>query len=241
MNLVIDIGNTRHKIGLFKKGQLVDSRVVTDWTTADYLDFCNQAGVQRVILSSVATPDPSLAATLVQHVDFLELTHNTPLPFANLYTTPETLGKDRLAAVAGAQALLPQKNCLAIDCGTCLKYDLITAASEYLGGNIAPGVQMRAKAMHTFTARLPEVEMGIPQDFIGNSTQTALQNGAFIGTILEIEGFIRLFQKRFAHLNILLTGGDAAFVLPLLQVPDVTIEPDLTLYGLNHILAFNNQ
>lgn len=240
MNLVLDIGNTRRKAGLFSKNSLVESKVVTDWLIRDLLDYCKQAGVRRIIVSSVAAPDDSLKEPLAQHFDFLELTHETALPFKNRYTTPHTLGKDRLAAVAGAQALLPGQNCFVVDCGTCIKYDLLTEAGEYLGGNIAPGAQMRAKAMHAFTARLPEVEMYLPNDFIGQSTETALQNGAFRGAALEIEGFVGLFQKRFGSMNVILTGGDAFFFEPFLNISNLKNEPHLTLYGLNNILIFNN-
>jgi type III pantothenate kinase len=240
MNLALDIGNTRSKIGRFDQNHLVERKVITDWSTADLISYCNQVGVQRVIFSSVSGPDEILSQTLAQHFEILELTHETPLPFENLYATPETLGKDRLAAVAGAQALLPHQNCLVIDCGTCIKYDLMTDVAKYLGGNIAPGAEMRTKAMHAFTARLPEVDMEMPADFIGTSTLTALQNGAFRGAALEIEGMIRLFKERFDPLNIIMTGGDASFFKPFLNLPHL-IEPNLTLYGLNNILNFNNR
>ena len=100
------------------------------------------------MISSVAQAEEELIPKLSQHFEVLELTHTTSLPFENRYTTPQTLGKDRLAAVAGARALMPGRHCLTIDCGTCIKYDLITAEGVYMGGNIAPGAQMRAKAMH---------------------------------------------------------------------------------------------
>ncbi|MBC7776327.1 MAG: type III pantothenate kinase, partial [Phycisphaerae bacterium] len=231
MNLALDIGNTRRKIGRFTGSRLLESKVVTDWSTGDFLDYCNQAGVRSIMLSSVAAPDESLHKTLAQYFDLLELTHETPLPFENQYSTPNTLGKDRLAAVAGAQALFPRQHCLVVDCGTCIKYDVLTETGEYLGGNIAPGAQMRTRAMHEFTARLPEVAMQMPADFIGHSTETALQNGAFLGAALEIGNFVGLFQKRFSPLNVILTGGDAAFFQPFLNVQNLTLEPHLTLYG----------
>ncbi|MBP6811790.1 MAG: type III pantothenate kinase [Saprospiraceae bacterium] len=239
MNLALDIGNTRRKTGLFNGTRLVESRLITDWSLDDLLGYCNQTGVRNVVLSSVVDIDISLNKALTQYFGFLELTHETALPFENKYRTPQSLGKDRLAAVAGAQALLPRQHCLVVDCGTCIKYDVITASGEYLGGNIAPGAQMRAKAMHAFTARLPEVEMGMPEDFIGHSTETALQNGAFRGAALEIEGFVELFKKRFSPLQLILTGGDAAFFQANLNIPNLILEPNLTLYGLNNILIFN--
>ncbi len=241
MNLAIDIGNTRRKIGRFDGSRLIEQKVVTDWTTEDLLQYCNQTKVRRIILASVGVVEELLHTKIAQHFDFMELTHKTPLPFTNRYATPETLGKDRLAAVAGAQTLLPSQHCLVVDCGTCIKYDALTLSGDYLGGNIAPGLGMRAKAMHHFTARLPEVSLQMPTDFIGQSTETALQNGAFRGAILEIDGFIQLFQAQLSPLQVILTGGDATFLKPFLKAANVEIEPHLTLHGLNHILNHNSR
>jgi type III pantothenate kinase len=243
MNLVIDIGNTRSKIGLFQEKTLVEQAIWTDWTLAELLTYSNQNGVRCVIFSSVAAPNTALKEELEDHFNVLELTHETALPFQNLYRTPLTLGKDRLAGVAGAQALYPDQHCLVVDCGTCIKYDLITSDGRFHGGNIAPGVRMRIRAMHHFTARLPEVSMEMPENTIGYSTQTALQNGAIRGAVLEIEGFAQLFRQRASPLQVVLTGGDAAFLKDYLSIhnPDLIYQPDLTLFGLNHILRHHFQ
>lgn len=236
MNLVIDIGNSRIKMGLFQGESLLEHQMVTDWSWEALQQYSNQASVRRVMLSSVAEENIGYRKNWKQNFDYQELTHLTPLPFINQYATPETLGKDRLAAVAGAHALFPRQNCGVIDAGTCLKYDWINAEGEYSGGNIAPGLQMRAKAMHQFTAKLPEVTPLVPEHFIGTSTETALQNGAFLGAVLEIEGFMRLFKAAFNDIQWVLTGGDAAFLTPQLPSENLHVEPHLTLYGLNHIL-----
>lgn len=243
LNLVLDIGNTRLKIGLFDGNRLAEQANWTDWTLEELVSFGNQAGADRVIVSSVATPERDTVRRLAASFPLaLELTHETPLPFANTYRTPETLGKDRLAAVAGAQALFPGRNCLVIDCGTCIKYDLLTADGVYRGGNIAPGAAMRIRAMHTFTARLPEVAMRMPEDMVGYSTETALQNGALRGAVLEMAGFAAQFEQRASPLTVVLTGGDAEFLTPhLVDLPGRILEPQLTLYGLNHILEFNDR
>ncbi|MCW5920969.1 MAG: type III pantothenate kinase [Saprospiraceae bacterium] len=242
MFLVLDIGNTRTKIGLFRGNELVEQAIWTDWTLAELVAFGNHAGANHVMVSSVAEPDETLREGLAEHFKVLELTHQTPLPFENRYQTPKTLGKDRLAAVAGAHLLFPQKNCLVVDGGTCIKYDLLTAEGVYLGGNIAPGARMRIQAMHHFTARLPEVAMQMPDDFVGHSTETALQNGALRGAVLEIRGFVHLFEQRLgesADLQVIFTGGDAVFFQSHLNMPNAFVEPDLTLFGLNHILNYN--
>ena len=219
----------------------MEQAIWTGWTLAELQAFGNRAGVRRVMVSSVAEPDAALQTMLPQHFQVVELTHRTPLPFKNQYKTPETLGKDRLAGVAGAHFLLPGKNCLVVDCGTCIKYDMLTGDGVYHGGNIAPGARMRIQAMHHFTARLPEVEMRMPDDFTGDSTETALQNGALRGAALEIQGFEQLFAARYGAIQVVLTGGDAAFFQPCLAPKNLTLEPDLTLFGLNHILEYNRR
>lgn len=217
----------------------MEQAIWTDWTLAELLAFGNRTGVERIIVATVAEPDDTMTGMLAKHFRVLELTHRTPLPFENQYKTPETLGKDRLAGVAGAHFLFPRKNCLVVDCGTCIKYDMLTGDGVYHGGNIAPGARMRIQAMHHFTARLPEVEMRMPDDFTGFSTETALQNGALRGVVLEIQGFVRLFERRHGTLQVILTGGDAVFFQPWLDVENIIVEPDLTLFGLNHILQYN--
>jgi type III pantothenate kinase len=233
----MDIGNTRTKLGIFHGKNLVEKQVWTEWTLDELRSLCNAQGVERLIVSSVASTEMGWLEGLDVRMHVVELTHETPLPFRNAYKTPQTLGKDRLAAVAGAHALYGGADCLVVDCGTCIKYDLLDAAGTYHGGNIAPGASMRQKAMHHFTARLPEVPLAMPENPVGNSTVTALQNGAFLGAALEIEGFVRLFEEKRPDLNVILTGGDADFFEPYLRIRKRTSEPDLTLLGLNHILS----
>lgn len=237
--LVLDIGNTRSKLGLFQDNTLVEQANWSAWTLQELTDFGNLCGVDNVIVSSVAGPVARLLEALQDRFRVLELTHETPLPFRNDYRTPHTLGKDRLAAVAGAQVVFPGQNCLVIDCGTCIKYDLLLADGTYPGGNIAPGAAMRIRAMHHFTARLPEVAMDMPAETAGYSTETALQNGALRGAALEMEGFVQLFRRQADPLQVILSGGDADFFYQFVDIKDLVIDHDLTLKGLNTILRFN--
>ena len=240
MNLCLDIGNTRTKAGVFNGNQLIDQVIVADWRTGHLRAFADGYPLQHAIVASVAEPDPAMIPAFASWgLDVLELTPHTPLPFQNAYTTPQTLGKDRLAAVSGAHALYPGRNVLVVDAGTCMKYDGLSAQGVYIGGNIAPGLHMRIRAMHEQTARLPMVPMHMPEDFIGFSTETALQNGAIRGTVLELAGFIGLFAKKWPDLLVVLSGGDAFFLFEAIQMPGVLLQPDLLLIGLNHILNHN--
>jgi type III pantothenate kinase len=125
-----------------------------------------------------------------------------------------------------------------IDAGTCIKYDIITAEGVYLGGSIAPGISMRLRAMHEFTAKLPLVKCKMPlDDFIGNSTETALRTGAQLAAALEARGFIDLYKSNFENLNLVLTGGDAIYMKPHLP-SDVISDKTLIMKGLYAVLKY---
>ncbi len=239
MNLCIDIGNSRTKIGAFQGTELLEKVTVPALSEADILAMSEKYRPEAAIWSNVA--DSADLQSCFSHVSFpvLELKYNTPLPFTNQYSTPETLGRDRLAAVAGARALYPGTNCLVIDLGTCIKYEVLNKNGVYLGGNIAPGAGMRLRAMNHFTARLPEVEMIMPVSPIGHSTETALQNGALLGALLEMKGYIELMQATFKGIKVILSGGDAEFFASHPALGKTALQPDLILYGLNSILRHN--
>lgn len=167
----------------------------------------------------------------------MELTPQTAVPLRNLYGSPETLGADRLAAAVGAAALLPQSDLLVADIGTACTFDVVTAAGEYLGGNISPGPGMRLRALNHFTARLPLVSGHA--DFIpgiGGNTVEALRCGAMRGVVAELLYYSNGGSSR----RIVLSGGWAPEIAALLPtgVP-CTIRPHLVNEGLNHILHYN--
>ncbi len=240
MNLAIDIGNTRIKTGRFDGDRLLAQQTWDNWTPAQLCDWVTNQSAQNVILSTVAGPtDPAVLKCLQAFDRFLELGPVTPLPIVNRYRTPETLGKDRLAAVVGAFQQFPNTHCLVIDAGTCITYDLLTDAGIYLGGNIAPGTAMRLRAMHAFTARLPAVPVaGDDEGWLGDTTETAMRRGAQMGAAMEIEGYIALCQSRIGRINVILTGGDADFLAKKLK-SKIFVNHHLVLMGLNKILNYN--
>ena len=238
-NLCIDIGNTRIKMGYFVAQQLVDTLVVHKKKIELAENFLTNQKIENVIFSSVSGPLPELIRKwLPSGTKVLELDHKINWPFQVAYLSPETLGKDRLAAVAGADALFPRSNCLVIDAGTCVTYDLLTDQRVYLGGNISPGWQMRLDAMHHFTAKLPRPTALAPSEWIGKSTESALQNGALQGLLWEIEGYIRQTTVDFTSINVILTGGDADFFAKKLK-RKIFVNQNLVLWGLNKILNYN--
>ena len=239
MNLCIDIGNSRTKLALFEGDTLVLRQLWEEWSIEDLLQLLTNHKVQNVILCSVGRRlEPAELKRVESQCRLIQLEADTPLPIRNAYKTPQTLGKDRLAAVVGAFALFPGENCLVVDAGSCITYEFLSAAGVYLGGNIAPGLKMRLRAMHEFTARLPTVELNKLQEWIGDSTPNAMNNGALLGTALEIEGYSQKWATAEGSSKTILTGGDAALLQQTLSISAIH-EPDLVFIGLNKILKHN--
>jgi type III pantothenate kinase len=238
MNLAIDIGNTRIKLGVFDGEQLIGQQTIENWDIDQVLTIAYNHSVQNIILSSVRKHNASAFARLSNQYYFVQLTEKTPIPIENRYQTPETLGKDRLAAIIGAYHLFPGQHCLVIDAGTCITYDLLDAEGVYLGGNIAPGIDMRLKAMHAFTSKLPEAGRSPLGELLGTTTLSALQNGGQWGALLEAQAFIEACEARFHPLQIIFTGGDAVFFEKNLK-RKIFVNSNLVLIGLNKILMHN--
>ena len=238
MNLILDIGNTRTKIGVFSEHRLLKKMIWDQWTLRDVKELVEQKNINRVALSTVGNLKKSVDNFFKKHFYYINLNANTALPIKNHYKTPQTLGKDRLAAVVGAFAEYPNQHNLVIDAGTCIKYDLITADGDYYGGSISPGIEMRLKAMHHFTAKLPLVKRGSLRTLVGKNTKTALQTGGQLGAIAEASGFIRWYEEKYGQINVILTGGDANFFAKKLKSP-IFVNQNLVLTGLNKILNYN--
>lgn len=238
MNVVVDFGNTSAKVGIFDNGKLSDHRFFHEASALQ--NFLQNFFADAIIISSVNTPGSLVAEWAPRIPVKFILDHRLPLPIVNSYETPETLGMDRLAAVCGAYALTPNRDCLVIDSGTCITYDMIDKNGHYVGGGISPGLSMRFKAMHTFTARLPLVSPGDDAPLIGKTTASCMQGGTVRGILYEIEGMIHAYQEKYPELQVFLCGGDTSFFEKKLKASIFAV-PELVLYGLNRILQHNAQ
>lgn len=239
MNLTIDIGNTRAKTGVFKGGRLLRTDIWEEWAFTDFLAYAANHSAQNIILSTVVGGfSVEERRELQDRFAYFELQASTLLPIENHYRSPNTLGKDRIAAVVGAHHLYPDQACLVVDAGTCITYDFLDQRGRYVGGNIAPGLQMRLRAMHAFTASLPQEQLGATTDWIGDTTAAALRNGAQTGVLLELEGYQGRGAERFGSLQTLLTGGDAIFLAKYVK-SKIFVHHHLVLVGLNQILDYN--
>ncbi len=231
---VLDAGNTRLKIGRFEGGKLVqvEALALTDWQ-----QYRLSSPADAAVLASVSVPEQELDLWLkAQGIPkVLRFDQHTPLPFESRYTSPETLGSDRKMLVLGAVHLYPNRNHLIIGIGSCITYDLVTAQNVHLGGDISPGMHMRWRAMHDFTARLPLLTEPEPIQLFGTDTQSALRSGVVQGIVAEIQGRYQQLKQQIPDLTIILTGGDAHFFEKQINSP-IFAEPNLALYGLHALL-----
>lgn len=235
ISVSIDIGNTRIKAGIFEDDKL---QSVFHFENIDGLKlYCNDLpSLTPVIISSVTNDD--LNSFYHRLTNLLILDHTIPLPINNKYETPETLGKDRLAAVIGAALLFENKNNLVIDIGTCIKYDFIDLNKVYEGGSISPGIDIKFKALNHFTDKLPLIDKHNTFNEKGYSTNKAILSGVMFGTLSEIKGFIEAFSNKYEDLQVILTGGDAPYFVDKYKGA-IFAEPDLILKGLYEILKYN--
>lgn len=240
MNLVIDIGNTSVKVGIFEHNNLIDTRHQTGRSLLFLSDYLQNFRVTQAILASVVEVDEDSYQWLDSlNIPVIKLNSETPVPIINLYKSPETLGYDRLAAVVGANEQFPERDILVIDAGTAITYEFIDAQGRYHGGNISPGMQMRFKALHQYTNRLPLVEAKGRILSMGVDTETAIRAGVIKGIEHEISGYITSLKHKYPELLVFLTGGDEfSFDTNLKNI--IFADSFLVLKGLNRILNYNN-
>ncbi len=237
-SVVVDVGNTKVKAAFFSAGALVEV-IRFDITDAQpLLDLVVAHKPSQSLLCSVAGNPQQCIEVLEQHTTCKRLSADLKWPFTSAYATPQTLGMDRVAGVAGAQAFYPNTACLVIDAGTCITYDVVTAEGVYQGGAISPGLQMRLNAMHTFTQKLPQITFEEISNVAGDSTRNSMLSGAYFGMLGEIDGFIERYEALYGPLQVLICGGDA-HLFDKHTKKSIFAAPDLVLYGLNKILELN--
>jgi type III pantothenate kinase len=240
MNLIFDIGNTATKIAVYdgeeKKTSLRTKHYSWDKVQETFSHYSDK--INRAIISTVRDT-PEFIIDLATHgIPYVHvLSHHTKLPFKNEYETPETLGSDRIAAVAGAYYLYPGRNILIIDAGSAVTYDYLSGKT-YKGGNISPGLIMRFRALHRFTGKLPHGSTTEKYTSPGKNTLEAVTAGVINGLIYEINEYIRSFEEKNIDFMVVLTGGDSGYLKERINYK-VNYQPDLVLDGLNHILEYN--
>ena len=239
MNLTIDIGNTRVKTAVFQKDKMLfNGSCSLQNFKKSIIKIVDKYSIKNAIVSSVGNLKDENFEFLNNLVALHFLTYKTDVQFINKYKTPSSLGVDRIALVSAAIDQFPNSNVLVFDVGSCITYDFVNNKKEYFGGAISPGIEMRYKALHSFTANLPELAAISKIPAIGNSTENAIHLGVLQGVICEIEGVIAMFKAKNQKLTIVLTGGDTIFLAKNIK-STIFANPNFLLEGLNSILKYN--
>jgi len=249
---IVDTGNTRTKIGFFCNDKLNDVSVFENKT----IDWKNiiQTLINKEVTSIYLSINNPFLETIKNEIlplrhsresgNLIEIPNTFPSYIQSYYTTPDTLGIDRIAAIVAANLLKPNQNILIIDAGTAITYDFIDKNNHYHGGAIAPGLFTRYNSLHHFTHKKlpllnPSTSLRATRSNLnplGNSTQTCIHSGVENGFLYEVQGFIQFYlHKTSNQLTLFLTGGDADFIQQNIQY-QYHKEPNLVLLGLK-ILA----
>lgn len=238
MNLIIDIGNSAAKAAVFDGGRVVEERRYGHLTTADAERLLDDIpGITAAILSSVGAYDEAVDGMLAKRLPrFVRFGAATPVPIANAYSTPATLGSDRLAAAVGAVSEYgADKTILIADFGSAITVDTVVCGT-FMGGNISPGASMRFKALNDYTAALPLCSL--PEGdapLAGSSTREAIEAGVVRGITGEIAGYIDESRRLYGEIITVFTGGDANYFAGKLK-NTIFVNPRLVMTGLNVIL-----
>jgi type III pantothenate kinase len=235
--LCLDFGNTRLKCAIFNK-DLEDVVVLDEGTVSVIEALLEKYKPTKTILSSVINHDPAIEELLASKTTFHKLGAESKLPITIPVGKPETVGADRLALVVAAVHLYPKQHNLVIGLGSCITYNFINKFSQFLGGSISPGMEMRFKSMNDYTALLPLIKADSNFPLVGYDTKTNMLSGVILGMAKEIDGIIDEYALKYSNFNVLLTGGDMGFFVSHLK-NRIFADPNLIYKGLYAISEYN--
>jgi len=247
MNLAIDAGNTLIKFAFFSGNEVSSFSSLEKMSLEALKNLLKiNSRVENIILSSVVEVDTAIVDFLRSHYHFVELTHQTGIPIENLYKSPQTLGRDRLASAVGANALFRDQPVLSVDMGTCIKYDFVNSNNQYMGGGISPGIEMRFRALNKFTDKLPLIIYRAYDTLTGMNTEESILSGVVNGVKEELKGIIQRYEQQYPDIKVVFTGGHHKFCETIFNKggkgkSNIFADPFLVLKGLNYILNFNEK
>ena len=240
MNLVIDVGNTLIKFGVFDSGKLIfkETSSLTNYSYTIEGIVASYPKVSDAVLSIVGSFSSEHLNTTEKYFKVFHVNKDILFPFTANYKTPDTLGIDRMVLAASACFLYPNKNVLVIDAGTCITYDFITEHGSYEGGAISPGIRLRYQSLNDYTDKLPLLDIEAPEHFVGKSTKESIHSGIVYGVAYEIDGTIDQYTKNFKDLTVILTGGNADFLRDKLK-NSIFANSNFLSEGLNFLFEYN--
>lgn len=241
MNLLIDISNSRTKLTFADKDRLLGETIAIptkEFSVDSLANIESAADAERVVLSSVV-PDKNEQLAAYYGERLLVISHAVHLGVTVDYPKPETIGADRLANAAAVTALYGAP-AVVVDFGTAVTFDIISAEKAYIGGVIAPGLEVMTDNMYQRTALLPRIDLLEPTEVIGKSTKAAMLSGAIHGyrgmikeILIEIAG-----EVGTEEFQVVATGGYAGLISAKVSAIH-HVNPALTLEGLRIIGNLN--
>jgi type III pantothenate kinase len=256
MLLAVDVGNTQTVIGMFERDRLEQhwrigshtERTADEWALIfqgllTQVDLSFSRSVTGVVISSVVPRVTQALRDMTERYFFFEPLVvgpgvRTGLPIVT--DNPKEVGADRVVNAMAAHARYGGP-CIVIDFGTATTFDAVSANGEYLGGAIAPGIEISTNALVAGAAQLRNIEFAEPRSVIGKTTVEAIQAGVLYGFAGQVEGIVgRMREDLGEHAPTIATGGLAPVVMPLTKAIDHH-EPWLTLEGLRLIWERNTE
>lgn len=255
MLLVIDVGNSNNVIGLFSNEELLSHwRIRTEWNrTADeywvlFKEFIQSNNVETenidgIIIACVVPPLVPVLQDMARKYFSCEPVVVGPgikTGISILYNNPAEVGADRIVNSVAAYEKYGGP-LIIVDFGTATTFDVVSQKGEYLGGVIFPGIQISLEALFQHTAKLPRIDMLVPEKVIGKSTVESIRSGAVHGFAGMIENLVKQIKKELGQeAQVVATGGIVEWISTKTTVID-TLDPFLTLDGLRIIYDKNKQ
>jgi len=239
--LLLDFGNTVLKYFVLNADQFIaEGRIdPTDFWSEIQKIFNRFPKIHQTVASDVrGLLDEKEWVKYFQSPLLLMHAQSLQLPFKTTYTTPATLGQDRIALLAAGQEQFQNNPFLLIDLGTCITYDFMDASQVHHGGAISPGFAMRYRALHQQTGKLPLLDFEVSNSPTGTSTNEAIHAGVFYGILSEIEGQIAYYTKIAPTLTVILSGGDAQKLSEKIKKA-IFAQPNFLALGLYKIWTLN--
>jgi type III pantothenate kinase len=246
--LAIDVGNTQTVFGLFSDGRLGEQwRVATEaHRTGDELGalvgrFIDLAEISGVCLSSTVPPlvrEYEIFAERWAKAPLLVMGPGVKTGIGIRYDDPREVGPDRIANAVAAKERYGAP-CIVVDFGTSTNFDVVSSEGDYVGGVLAPGIEISMEALFQRAARLVKVDFADPPAVIGKTTATALQSGLVYGFAGQVDGIVAAIRGELgAEAQVVATGGLAELIAPHSKTIG-TIDPFLTLEGLRLVWEQN--
>jgi len=242
MLLAIDIGNTNIHNGIFKKNLLKKAFRIPTYTKGLRKEYLKKLRpylkeIECVVIVSVAPKalkEVKYALKKIINKKILIVGKDISSGVKNLYKNPGQVGQDRLVNARSAYELYG-KGAIIVDFGTAITIDVINKKREYIGGVIAPGVEVSLSALSEKASLLPRVSLERPKGILGKETKDSMINGAVYGFGSLCDGIIQRLSRYCKRGRVIATGGLSPFLGPYCKTVD-KIDPELTLKGLRLLL-----